>query len=113
MYLQHDNNSKPIKSPEIETRNTTKREAKNIYPPGDLALWIFICAELLVFGIFFVSYAFTRANHIELFNQYQTTLNTNLALFNTLALLTSSYFVVNAIIAIKNRQQKNLHSFCF
>ncbi len=79
---------------------------KTKYPPGDLAIWIFICAELLVFGIFFASYAFTRANHIELFNQYQSTLDTNLALLNTIALLTSSYFVVSAIIAIKNNQQQ-------
>lgn len=79
---------------------------KNRYPPGDLALWIFICAELLVFAIFFAAYAFTRANHIELFNQFQATLNTDLALLNTITLLTGSYFVVNAIIAIKENKQK-------
>jgi heme/copper-type cytochrome/quinol oxidase subunit 3 len=38
------------------------------YPPGDLAIWVFILAELLVFAIFFASYAFTRSNHVELFN---------------------------------------------
>ncbi len=70
-------------------------------PPGDLAIWIFICAELLVFAVFFASYAFTRANHVELFNQWQSTLNRNYALVNTLALITSSYFVVRAIAAIR------------
>ncbi len=84
---------------------------KTKYPPGDLALWIFICAELLVFGVFFAAYAFARANNIELFNQYQATLNTDLALINTIALLTSSYFVVSAIIAIKENQQQKSSRF--
>lgn len=84
---------------------------KTRYPPGDLALWIFICAELLVFAVFFAAYAFTRTSNIELFNQYQATLNTDLALFNTIALLTSSYFVVSAIIAIKENQQQKSTRF--
>jgi len=84
---------------------------KTKYPPGDLALWIFICAELLVFGVFFAAYAFTRTSNIELFNQYQATLNADLALLNTIALLTSSYFVVSAIIAIKENQQQKSTRF--
>jgi len=77
------------------------------YPPGDLALWIFILAELLVFALFFAAYAFTRANNVELFNTYQATLNTDAALINTLALITSSYFVMRAVAAIRedNSQQ--------
>ena len=71
------------------------------YPPGDLAIWIFILAELLVFAVFFASYAFTRMNHVELFNTYQATLDRDAALVNTVALLTGSYFVVRAIGAIR------------
>ncbi len=71
------------------------------YPPGDLAIWIFILAELTVFGIFFAAYAFTRMNNVELFNEYQLTLNREAALINTLTLLTSSYFVVRAVAAIR------------
>ncbi len=71
------------------------------YPPGDLAIWIFILAELLVFAAFFASYAFTRMQHVALFDQYQQTLDRNSALLNTLALLTSSYFVVRALAEIR------------
>jgi nitric oxide reductase NorE protein len=74
---------------------------KNNYPPGDLAIWIFILAELLVFAAFFAAYAFTRAHHVELFNTYQRTLDTNAAMINTLALITSSYFVMRAVAAIR------------
>ena len=77
------------------------------HPPGDLAIWIFILAELLVFAVFFSAYAFTRANHVELFDTYQRTLNTNAALVNTLALITSSYFVMRAVAAI--REDKAQH----
>jgi len=73
----------------------------NRRPPGDLALWIFILAELLVFAVFFASYAFTRLNNVELFNEFQLTLDRTSALINTFALLTSSYFVVRAVQAIR------------
>ena len=71
------------------------------YPPGDLAIWIFILAELLVFAVFFASYAFARLNDVELFNAYQQTLDRQSALVNTLALITGSYFVVRATAAIR------------
>ena len=72
------------------------------YPPGDLAIWIFILAELLVFATFFASYAFARLEQAALLDQYQASLNRDLALINTLALITSSYFVVQAVAAIRN-----------
>ena len=71
------------------------------WPPGDLAIWIFILAELAVFAIFFAAYAFARMGELELFVAYQQTLDTNLALINTLALITSSYFVVWAVGRIR------------
>lgn len=71
------------------------------YPPGDLAIWIFILAELSVFAVFFSAYAFTRMDNVALFNEYQQHLDTQAALINTLALITSSYFVVRGVSAIK------------
>lgn len=72
------------------------------YPPGDLAIWIFILAELSVFAVFFAAYAFARMKNVELFDQYQVTLDRNSALINTLALITSSYFVVRGVAAIRD-----------
>ncbi|HIJ23964.1 MAG: cytochrome c oxidase subunit 3 family protein [Gammaproteobacteria bacterium] len=69
--------------------------------PGDFAIWIFIYAELLVFGIFFISYAVTRSNNIELFNESQLLLDRTAGMANTVVLITSSWFVVNAVHAIK------------
>jgi nitric oxide reductase NorE protein len=86
------------------TADTTGRERR--YPPGDLAIWIFILAELLVFAAFFAAYAFTRMQHVELFNEYQQQLDRGSALLNTLALITSSYFVVRAVDAIRDDHPK-------
>ncbi len=71
------------------------------YPPGDLAIWVFILAELLVFAIFFSAFAFARMGNVELFNQFQQTLDRQAALINTIALITSSYFVVRAVLCIQ------------
>lgn len=76
------------------------------YPPGDLAIWFFIFAELLAFGVFFLSYAFARANNVELFNQSQLLLNRESGAINALVLITSSYFVVRAVAAIKDGHDK-------
>ncbi len=69
--------------------------------PGDFAIWFFIFAELLVFGIAFISYAVVRVQNVEMFNQFQLTLNRELGAANTLLLITASYFVVRAIHAIR------------
>jgi len=69
--------------------------------PGDLAIWFFIFMELLVFGIFFIAYAVMRLQNIEMFNHYQLTLNRELGAVNTLLLITSSYFVIRAVQAIR------------
>lgn len=75
--------------------------------PGDAAIWIFIFAEMLVFGVLFVSYAFARANDVDLFNASQSTLSLTAGAINTLVLITSSYFVVRGVSAVKrdNPQQ--------
>lgn len=69
--------------------------------PGDFAIWIFIFAEMLAFGVLFVAYAFTRAHNVELFNASQLTLSRASGAINTLVLITSSYFVVRGVSAIK------------
>ena len=70
-------------------------------PPGDLAIWIFILAELLVFGRLFVAYAFARAGDVALFNHHQQELDQAAGLINTLLLVTGSYFVVRAVAAVR------------
>lgn len=85
----------------VSILNSSVTTVKATSPPGDLAIWIFILAELLVFGVLFVVYAFTRSYNIELFDLHQLQLDRNAGLINTITLITSSYFVVRAVAAIK------------
>jgi len=86
--------------------STPHSEQKFDTPPGDLAIWIFILAELSVFGVLFVVYAYTRRHNLELFNLYQLQLDRTSGLINTLTLITSSYFVVLAVSAIKRQDSQ-------
>jgi nitric oxide reductase NorE protein len=74
--------------------------------PGDLAIWFFILAEMLAFAVFFASYAFARAGHVELFNLSQETLNRNAGALNTVLLITGSWFVVLAVQAAHRDEQR-------
>ncbi|HCA27569.1 MAG TPA: cytochrome-c oxidase [Betaproteobacteria bacterium] len=70
-------------------------------PPGDLAIWFFIFAELLVFGVFFIAYAVARRHDVALFDHSQLSLSRVAGGANTAVLITSSYFVVRAVAAIR------------
>ena len=76
-----------------------ERSAPAAAPPGDLAIWFFILAELLAFGVFFAAYAFARARHPDLFDTMQATLDRRAGAVNTLLLITGSFCVARAVEA--------------
>jgi nitric oxide reductase NorE protein len=63
------------------------------YVPGHPSMWFFIIGDLLIFGVYFVSYMYYRAQHHELFQQGQQHQNQVVGTINTIVLLTSSLFV--------------------
>lgn len=69
--------------------------------PGDLAIWVFILAELLVFGVFFAAYGFSRARNVEIFNLYQQHLNRQAGAINTVLLITGSWCVAVAVHKVR------------
>ena len=71
---------------------------------GDLAVWLIILAELLTFGLFFLSYAFARAFDVAAFNESQRTLDLNSGAINTVLLITGSWCVVHAVKAVQQDQ---------
>lgn len=73
--------------------------------PGDLAMWMFIAAELSVFALLFLLFTVLRVSNTDLFTAGQQTLHPAAGLINTLALLTASWMVVQAVI--HNRQGKS------
>jgi len=70
--------------------------------PGEEGVWFFILGDLVVFGIFFLTFLSYRNGNLEIYRQSQEQLNTMLGLINTLILLTSSWFVARAVEAVRN-----------
>ena len=74
--------------------------------PGDLAIWVLIYAELLVFGLFFCAFSVARATHLELFQLSQATLDVHSGAINTALLISASYFVVRSVQALRLDQSR-------
>ena len=70
--------------------------------PGDLAIWVFILAEMLAFAVFFAAYAFARAKNVELFNESQLSLDRTAGLINTVLLITGSWCVARSVQSAKH-----------
>ena len=83
---------------------------KEVYPPGDFAIWIIIYVELLTFALLFIGYAFSRRADVALFNASQQVLNQTSGFINTIILITSSYFIVKAVHNIKNMTKSTTRS---
>lgn len=69
---------------------------------GDLAVWLIICAEMLAFGILFLSYAGARALNVEQFNSAQATLNLHSGALNTVLLIMGSWCIVRGVQAVRH-----------
>jgi cytochrome c oxidase subunit 3 len=69
--------------------------------PGNKAIWVGIFAELTEFALFFIVYFIAKAHNPEEFNQGPLQLNTLAGTLNTIALITSSYFVAKALAAMR------------
>jgi len=80
--------------------------AKFINPHGGLMVWIFIFAELITFGLFFITYLYHQSTNTDLFIQSKELLNVNIGLINTIVLITSSYFVFLSAQYVKSNNQK-------
>lgn len=76
--------------------------------PGDKDVWIFIFAELLMFGAFFVAYIVNWMGERELYSASQLNLDRNLGLINTILLVTSSWAVVSALNAARTNRVRRV-----
>ena len=72
--------------------------------PGNLAIWVGILSEMSEFALMFIVYFIAKVHNPELFANGPGRLNTLAGTVNTLLLLTSSYFVAKAMVAIRRDQ---------
>jgi len=74
--------------------------------PGSIAIWAAILAEMTEFAIMFIVYFVARVHNPELFYDGPTRLSTSAGTANTLIMLTSSFFVVRAVMAMRENELK-------
>ncbi len=77
------------------------RQAAGGHRPGSMAVWVFIYAELFEFGLFFLAFLVAKWHFPQEFHQGPMQLNTLTGFINTLVLLSSSFFVAQAMRTIK------------
>lgn len=65
-------------------------------------MWVLIGGDLLAFSLFFLVFAYYRAEQLLLFAQSQARLNGTIGLANTIILLTSSLFVALAVRRVRS-----------
>lgn len=80
---------------------TSPQAERKAHLPGEAGIWLFILGDMIIFGMFFVAFIYYRAQAPALFDASQARLNADLAVVNTLLLLTSSLFVVLAVEAVR------------
>ena len=68
-------------------------------------VWVFIGGDMAMFALFFNVYAHYRALAPELFNASQATLDARIGLVNMLLLLTGSWFIVQALRAVRSHER--------
>ena len=64
--------------------------------PGEAGIWVLIGGDLLMFGVFFLTFIYYRSLDPAAYDGSQRLLDEALGLTNTLILLTSSWFVAMA-----------------
>ena len=70
--------------------------------PGEAGLWVFIGGDLVVFAVFFITFAVYWRQETALFEASSALLDKRIGLLNTLLLLTSSWFVAQAVSAVRS-----------
>lgn len=76
--------------------------------PGTNGIWTFVFIDMLVFGMFFIVYLSERNRVPEVFAQSQHHVNPWVGLLSTVALLTSSWCVAEAVRAARKGQADRL-----
>lgn len=69
--------------------------------PGEAGVWIFIFGDMMAFSLFFLVFLYYRNLDIPTFTASQSLLNLNYGVVSTILLLTSSWFVVLGLHAVR------------
>src|ERR1700704_5985540 len=88
-------------SVEVEAGAAQAPQTRRRHLPGVEGIWVFVAADMTVFGILFGCFMAGRHGNTALFEQSRHELNPDFGGVNTLILLTSSWLVVMALAAVR------------
>jgi nitric oxide reductase NorE protein len=71
--------------------------------PGVEGVWVFIAADLVIFGLLFISFVLDRGRQPALYEASRQALSLSIGGLNTLILLSSSWLVALAVDASRRR----------
>lgn len=79
--------------------------------PGDPGLWMFLSADVCMFGLFFLIFVWERARAVTAFEESRRLLDPTVGMANTLFLLTASWFMVGAVHAVRRRRRRAVRRY--
>ncbi|WP_052914968.1 cytochrome c oxidase subunit 3 [Protofrankia coriariae] len=98
----------------MEEGNTDEREGvarRNTRPAtGSEGIWIFVLMDMIVFALIFLVFTSERVRQYEVYRESHQHLNVVFGFANTLILLTSSLFVVQAVQAARRLDARQVSS---
>ena len=86
----------------LELLSRVSRDSRRL--PGVEGVWVFVGADMMFFALLFVSFMLGRVEAPALYEAGRQTLDPNFGGINTLILLTSSWFVVLGVDAVKDNR---------
>lgn len=88
-------------------------KATSNHVPGEIGIWIFILGDMTLYALLFGSFMIDRREAMELYNQSAGNLHAEIALANTVLLLTSSLFVALGVRGLRERVAVQLSPYLF
>jgi len=74
-------------------------QQRTVRLPGDGHMWFMVLGDLIIFAAYFIIYMVQRAMAPEAYLQAQQHLSITIGIFNTLVLVTSSWFIAQSVRA--------------
>lgn len=108
---QPDYPHEPLHSSSLEQYESIPTRTDSKHAPGEEGVFILVLMDMMLFMIIFGSYFYERAKNPEIFTQSQSSLSVSAGIFNTLILLTSSWFIVLAIRSLTRLNRRACMAF--
>jgi len=89
-----------------DVRPAAPRPRTMPHVPGESGIWIMIFGDMLVFSLMFIAFLLGRRDQTDLFAASRLHLNQTYGLVNTCLMLSSSWCVAGAVLAVRSARPR-------